>query len=187
MLEHIFGSKVRVKLLKLFLSQDDEKDYYIRELSRVLETHLNSIRRELDNLEKVGLVSSFEKDKKKFYSVNRDFVLLPELKALLLKSHELNEQKLVSNIEKTGSLDLLVLSGTFVGHSEASVDIFMVGRVIKSKLEKLLKSYFKESKKDLKYTIMSKKEFQHRVDLGDRFVFTVMNGRKIVVINKLGV
>jgi hypothetical protein len=155
MLEHIFGSKVRVKLLKLFLSQEDDKDYYVRELSRVLGTHLNSIRRELDNLEKVGLVGSIEKDKKKYYSVNHDFILLPELKALLLKSHELNEQKLISNIEKTGSIDLLVLSGLFIGKSDSSVDIFIVGKVQKPKIEKLLKLHFNESGKDLKYTIMN--------------------------------
>ncbi len=187
MLEHIFGSKVRVMLLKLFLNQEEEKDYYIRELARKLGVHLNSVRRELENLEKVGLVVSQEKDKKKYYSVNKDFVLVPELKALLLKSHELNEQRLIQHLEKTGRMDLLVLTGLFVGQEESPVDIFIVGKVQKVKVEKLLKSYLKESGKDLKYTVLSKKEFQHRVELGDRFVFTLMNGKKIIVINKLGV
>ncbi|OIO48244.1 MAG: hypothetical protein CO042_03025 [Parcubacteria group bacterium CG_4_9_14_0_2_um_filter_41_8] len=187
MLEHIFGSKVRVKLLKLFLGQDKDKDYYIRELSRLLDEHLNSIRRELENLENLGLVVSQEKDKKKYYSINPSFILVPELRALLLKSKELSEQKLVQQIEKVGSMDLLVLSGSFVGQQESPVDIFMVGKVNKIKLEKLLKVYFKESGKDLRYTVMNKKDFQHRVDLGDRFIFTLMNGRKITAINKLGI
>jgi len=187
MLENMFGSKVRVKLLKLFLGQNEEKDYYIRELSRMLGEHLNSVRRELENLEEVGLVVSQEKDKKKYYSVNHSFILVPELKALLLKSRELNEQLLVQQIEKVGSMDLLILTGSFVGQAESPVDIFMVGRVHKTKIEKLLKTYLKDSGKDLKYTVMNKKEFQHRVDLGDRFIFTLMNGRKITVINKLGV
>ncbi|MBI1961349.1 MAG: winged helix-turn-helix transcriptional regulator [Parcubacteria group bacterium] len=188
MLEHIFGSKVRVKLLKLFLgSNNDEQEYYIRELARTLGEHLNSVRRELENLEDVGLVVSQEKDKRKYYSVNKDFLLVPELKTLLLKSRELGEQKLVGQLEKVGTMDLLVLAGSFVGQAASPVDVFIVGRVQKNKLEALLKSHLKESGRDLKYTVMNKKEFQHRVDLGDRFIFTLLNGRKIVVINKLGV
>lgn len=187
MLEKMFGSKVRVKLLKVFLDQAEDKDYYIRELARMLGEHLNSVRRELENLEDIGLVLSQQKDKKKYYSVNQAFVLVPELKALLLKSHELNEQKLVQDLEKVGTMDLLVLSGLFVGQTESAVDVFMVGRVHKTKLENLLKLYLKDTGKDLKYTVMSRKEFQHRVDLGDRFIFTIMNGRKIIVINKIGI
>jgi len=173
--------------LKLFLNQTEEKDYFIRELTRVLGEHLNSIRRELDNLEDLGLVLSQEKDKKKYYSVNKDFILLPELKALLLKSRELGDQKLVQQLEKVGFLDLLILSGSFVGNTDSDVDLFMVGRVQKAKLERLIRTHEKDSGKEIKYTVMSKKEFQHRIDLGDRFLYTILNSRKIMVINKLGI
>lgn len=187
MLEQLFSSKTRVKLLKLFLNETDERDYYVRELTRLLGEHLNSIRRELANLESLGLVSSMEKDKKKYYSINKDFILLPELKALLLKSRELGEQKIINQIEKVGKIDLLVLKGVFVGDSDSQVDIFIVGNVVKPKLEKLVKDYLRETGKELNYAVISRKEFQERVELGDRFVFTVLNGRKITVINKLGV
>jgi DNA-binding transcriptional ArsR family regulator len=187
MLEQLFSSKTRVKLLKLFLNQKEDKDYFIRELTRVLGEHLNSIRRELTNLEDLGLVLSQEKDKKKYYSVNKDFILLPELKALLLKSRELGDQKLVQQLEKIGFLDLLILSGTFVGNTDSDVDLFIVGRVQKPKLDKLIQTHEKDSGKDIRYTLMSKKEFQHRIDLGDRFIYTILNSRKITVINKLGI
>ncbi|MBI4122475.1 MAG: winged helix-turn-helix transcriptional regulator [Parcubacteria group bacterium] len=187
MLEQLFSSKTRVKLLKLFLNQGPARDYYIRELTRLLGEHLNSIRRELENLEDLGLVTSAERDKKKYYSVNRDFILLPELKALLLKSKELNEQRVIEQIEKITSAELLVLTGSFTGNSDSPVDIFIVGRVQKAKLEKIIKSYAKETGRELNYTVMSRKEFKERVDLGDRFIFTLLNGRKITVVNKLGV
>jgi len=187
MLEQLFSSKTRVKLLKHFLDQKEDRDYFIRELTRILDEHLNSIRRELDNLEDLGLILSQEKDKKKYYAINRDFILLPELKALFLKSKELGDQRLIQQLDKVGSFDLLVLSGSFVGNPDSPIDVFMVGRVQKTKLEKLLKTYHKETKKDLRYTAMTKKEFQNRVELGDRFIFTVLNGKKITVINKLGV
>ena len=186
MLEQLFSSKTRVKLLKLFLNQVDEREHYIRELTRICGEHLNSIRRELENLEDLGLIISTERDAKKYYAVNKDFLLLPELKALFFKSRELNEQKVVQQIEKVGKIDLLVLSGSLTGNRESPVDIFIVGRVEKPQLEKIIKSYHKESGKELNYTVLSRKEFQERMELGDRFVFTLLNSRKIVVINKLG-
>lgn len=187
MLEQLFSSKTRVKLLKLFLGNTEGKEYFIRELTRLIGEHLNSIRRELDNLEDLGLVSSQEKDKKKYYSLTKDFILLPELKALFLKARELNEQKVIQSIEKAGKIDLLVLSGAFTGNREAKVDILIIGRVIKPTLEKIMKSYNRETGKELNYTVMSKKEFDERVELGDRFLFTILNGRKIMVINKIGI
>ena len=58
---------------------------------------------------------------------------------------------------------------------------------MKPALEKIIKAYFKETGKELNYAIMARKEFEERVDLGDRFIFTLLNGRKIVVINKIGI
>lgn len=187
MLEQLFSSKTRVKLLKLFLNETGDREHFVRELTRITGEHLNSIRRELDNLEDLGLVLSNEKDAKKYYSINKDFILLPELRALFLKSRELNEQKVIQQIEKVGKIDLLVLSGAFTGNRDSQVDIFIVGRVVKPLLEKIIKAYFKETGKELNYAIMMRKEFEERVELGDRFVFTLLNGRKIVVINKIGI
>jgi hypothetical protein len=57
MLGKLFGSNTRVKILKLFLSQPENK-FYIRQISRDLRLQLNSVRRELDNLEQFGLLIS---------------------------------------------------------------------------------------------------------------------------------
>lgn len=187
MLEQLFSSKTRVKLLKLFLNETGDKEHFIRELTRMTGEHLNSIRRELDNLEDLGLIISTEKDAKKYYGINKDFILLPELRALFLKARELNEQKVIQQIEKVGKIDYLVLSGAFTGNRDSQVDIFIVGRVMKPALEKIIKAYFKETGKELNYAIMTRKEFEERVELGDRFIFTLLNGRKIVVTNKIGI
>ena len=55
MLEHLFGSTTRVKLLRLFYNNQD-RAYFVRELSRVIDIQLNAVRRELANLEELGLV-----------------------------------------------------------------------------------------------------------------------------------
>lgn len=63
MLGKLFGSNARVKILKLFLI-NPEKKFYVRELARDLKLQLNSVRRELENLEKFGLLMTVAADDK---------------------------------------------------------------------------------------------------------------------------
>jgi len=57
MLGKLFGSTSRVKILKLFILHPQEK-YYIRQIARDLALQLNSVRRELENLEAFGILTS---------------------------------------------------------------------------------------------------------------------------------
>ena len=84
MLKELFSSNTRVKLLTLFLSNPDE-EYFIRELTRKLDEQINSIRRELNNLKKVGMLKSRSKFRKKYFSINPDFLILEELSVIIHK------------------------------------------------------------------------------------------------------
>ena len=68
-LEKLFGSKTRAKLLALFFDNPD-KNYYVREITRVIEEQINSVRRELNNLSKLGLVKTESYENKLYYSAN---------------------------------------------------------------------------------------------------------------------
>ena len=82
MLKRLFTSNTRIKLLTVFLMNQDE-EYFIRELTRKLDEQINSIRRELDNLKKLGVLKSRAKNRKKYYYVNKNFILLDELKGIV--------------------------------------------------------------------------------------------------------
>src|SRR6476646_6024673 len=55
MVEQLFGSKTRVKLLSLFFNNPG-RPFYVREITRKIDEQINSVRRELANLLSVGLV-----------------------------------------------------------------------------------------------------------------------------------
>jgi hypothetical protein len=59
MLQRLITSKTRVKLLTLFFMNPD-KEMYIRELVRNTDENINSIRRELSNLEEAGMHSDID-------------------------------------------------------------------------------------------------------------------------------
>ena len=83
MLEQLFGSRTRTKLLYLFL-ENPEDPFFVREITREIKERINSVRRELDNLEKFGLITSKTENQKKYYSLDKNFVLYNELKSLLM-------------------------------------------------------------------------------------------------------
>ena len=67
--EKLFGSKTRAKLLQLFFS-NPEKSFYVREMTRVIDEQINSVRRELNNLDGIGIIKSETFDNKIYYSAN---------------------------------------------------------------------------------------------------------------------
>ncbi|MEE8402599.1 MAG: hypothetical protein V3R93_02485, partial [Candidatus Hydrothermarchaeaceae archaeon] len=56
-MESLIGSKSRVKVLTLFLLNPGKR-FYVREVERLTGENINSIRRELKNLESMGLLKS---------------------------------------------------------------------------------------------------------------------------------
>jgi hypothetical protein len=180
MLKRLFTSKVRVKLLTLFLLNPEE-DYFIRELTRKLDEQINSVRRELDNLKKMGLLTSKSKNRKKYYTVNKSFILYPDLKNIVTKASFAHED-LVSDIAKTGKIDLLVLSGVFL-NKESECDILVVGEIDKEALLSLIE---KKVDKMVKFTALEREDFIYRVKYNDRFISSLLNDpENIIPINKL--
>jgi len=206
MLESVFGSRTRVKLLKLFLTHPNEY-FFVREIARKVEEKINSVRRELANLEDLGLIVTEDKikldeekdikparnasrsvaggEKKKYYITNTDFVLYNEFRNLILKSRLLLEKSLAKEIKNLGKIKFLVLSGIFVDDKGAKTDFLLVGSIDKKKLDGLIKKIEKNFDQEIRYTIMTPQEFKYRNQITDKFLFEVLEGKKIVVIDEL--
>lgn len=182
MLKALFSSKTRVKLLKTFLLNPKD-EYFIRELTRKLDEQINSIRRELDNLKKTGLLKSKMKNRKKYYHVNTDFIIFNELRDMVVKANATDTQ-LIKRVSKMGDIDLLILSGVFVG-KESSVDLLLVGDINKNDLQEYL-SEFNKRKEDIKFSLMTKKDFLYRVECNDKFIHDMLvSGENVTAINNL--
>jgi vacuolar-type H+-ATPase subunit I/STV1 len=177
LLERMFGSRTRVKLLTLFLRNPNES-FYVRELTRKLKERINSIRRELNNLAKIGLLVSNRKDFKRFYKVNANFSLFDELRTLFVKATATPKEKLAGKLKRVGRISYACLSGTFT-RSPSKVDLFVVGDAKKEKLHNFVKWLEKEQGQEVNYTVMSKNEFEYRKELGDRFIKTILENEKI--------
>lgn len=203
MLDQLFGSKTRVALLRLFFEHGDEV-YYVRELTRLVGSQINSVRRELENLVYLGIVRVVEEDalpaepegaipypkglnKKKYYQINKNFVLFEELAGLFAKSHLLLEKELYNEMRSLGQVSYLALTGFFSQVQGAATDMLIVGSVPKADVAAMIKRFENKLKREINYTIMSVKEFEYRRQLTDKFLYDILVKPKIVVIDQLGV
>ncbi len=197
MIEQLFGSKTRVKLLHIFFHSPD-RPFYVRELARLAESQLNAIRRELSNLEKVGIIAPVVvaegeiqdgsgTGRSKYYKLNAGCLLYAELKALLFKAQILYERELIEMLkDKAGKLKILLFTGCFTDAKNAETDILLVGEIRPVVVSKLVADFEKKLGKSLRYTIMTEKEFKDRREIGDKFLYSIFEEKHVIVIDESG-
>lgn len=202
MIDGFFGSKTRVKILRQFLLNDESR-YYLRQLARDLSLQVNSVRRELKHLETCGLLlevdhhnnSTILPDKsnsegvkgasdKKYYEVNKNFVLFPEIRSLILKSQTLAGQNLVEELRAICDPKLLLLTGAFVGQGDFPTDMLLVADVSKGKLLELIKKLEHDLGREINYTVMDESEFRYRQEIVDIFLHNILQAKKLILINE---
>ena len=188
MLSSLFGSPARVKILSAFLTKPDEK-YYLRQLARDLELQVNSVRREIINLEDIGLIIPVDGEtkakEKKYYTINKGFLLFPEMKALFIKSQVLSTKEFAENVQKLYTPKLLILAGFFVEDNNSKTDILIVGKISKEKFIKTVRDLEVMIGREVNYTIMEEKEYLYRREVLDIFLNKIMEGQKIIVSDSL--
>ncbi|NTW22225.1 hypothetical protein HGA34_01615 [Candidatus Falkowbacteria bacterium] len=198
MLEKLFGSRTRVKLMKLFLLSPDRRLTLV-EIVKMLKLQLVAVKKELDNLEEFGMVehvmaeevNSDEKgaprQEKKHYRLDPNFVLKDELKALIVKSQILYERDFLDRLMKLGRIKLLVLTGIFVNLPDSPIDILIVGKINKVKLLALLAQLEQELGREVNFTFMEPGEFSFRLSMTDVFLYNILEGKRLILIDEFGV
>jgi hypothetical protein len=103
MIEQLFGSKTRVKLLQLFYSNPN-RAFYVREITRKIDEQINSVRRELSNLLSIGLITSDATNNRLYYEVDQSYEYYKPLAAIFggLKTAQPTEAA-AKPAKKTGS------------------------------------------------------------------------------------
>lgn len=196
MLEHLFGSTTRLNLLQLFFNAP-ERAFYLRELSRLCDTQLNGIRREIANLEKMSIIKQVEAgsvrveeigtERSKYYQLNSDAYLTDELRALILKAKLVEEQAFIDEIlKRAGDARLFMLTGLFTNSPETGTDMLLVGDIKPVPLAKLIRSFEKFLNQPIRYTVMTNREFKERKEIGDKFLYGILESKYKVALDKFG-
>jgi len=194
MFDNLFGSKTRVKLLSLFYN-NPERPFYVREITRKIDEQINSVRRELQNLLNIGIVRSVNQGNRLYYEVNQKYKFHAEFQSIFskipAKSKAIKQTKeddqILKRVQKAGNVHILFLSGAFVRGSNQQIDIFIVGDVNRAKLAQIVAELEKEMTRELNYTAMRLEDFDYRRNLNDRFLTDILDAKKVVLFDNLGI
>lgn len=175
----LFGSRSRVKLLEKLVIEDtvakNGTGFFIRELCRDTDEQINAVRRELMNLEHLGILKSYEQNKKKYYTMNRTCVIYEQIRDMYLKSY--NVMVPIKDFFKwRKNLDLVTISEAILDFRNETtnniVDIFIIGELDKIEFNNFLEKTFFWKK--VKYAIMNIDDFTNRLEYNDKLVLSIL-------------
>ncbi len=181
-LKRLFISSTRQKLINILFTSPSEI-FYVRQLVRLSEEEINSVRRELDNLKKGGIIESESRGNRLYYWANESSPLFTDLLVLARKSSGFGAA--IRNKEKVGKLRILLYSYSFLTNqtnSGSDVDMILVGTVSLKEIESLVKKEEEKFGREINYMIMDKKELQLRKQKRDPFIIDFFLNCPVLII-----
>ena len=176
--EKLFGSKTRAKLLQLFF-ENPNKSFYVREMTRVIDEQINSVRRELLNLENIGIIKNETFDNKVYYSANtkhpftRPLVDIFSKKNSAIHNKDVKETTWEEYVRPVKNyLKGLVVTNRLPGQD--GIDLLIIGNDRTRKLTRWAEVVEKKQGKPINYVIMSPDDFTYRKSVKDRFIAEVL-------------
>jgi len=185
MLDKFFISKVRVKILKLFLL-NVESNFHVREIVRQVEEEINAVRRILMELEGTKFLISERNGNRLYYRLNKDFEFFGEFISLFNKEYGLGE-RIIKHRAKLGNIKLAFFTNTYIQakrKNEDDLDLVIIGSNINFiYLEKLIQEYESKTDKNINYTYLSQGEFD-TYKKNVNFLNNIVNKEKIILIGE---
>lgn len=183
-LEDLIISRVRVKMLTLFLSHPGAM-FHVRDIVRKIGEEINAVRRELAHLERAGILAKEARANRLFYSFRKDYPLHYELMELVGKTTGL-AQDIIRQKAKLGKVKFAMLSARFLRglprRSSNDVDVLVVGTVVLPELAQMVKKEEAKRGKEINYTVMTLEEFTFRKRRRDPFVISILTGSRVMIV-----
>jgi predicted nucleotidyltransferase len=181
-INRLFSSKIRTKLLDAFLSLPKAR-FYIRELERKINEEAKNISRELKNLESLGLLISEKQGNQKFYSVNEDFFLYSELKGIILKTTGVFGL-LKEALAKLKGIEVALIYGSYAAGKEiesSDVDLMIIGKPDLTELNIEISGLEDKLNREINYMCFDREEFEKRKKTKDTFISEILAEEKMIL------
>ena len=186
-LSKLFGSSARVKLLRLFLFNEDQW-YTLSEAAFRAKVSKDAAKKELANLFLAEVLrKKTVKGSGMIYASNPRFAHYEPLKAFLRTATGVTDTAIGTALRKAGTLRLIALSGIFTGVPESKVDMLIVGdRLDEKVLTTLVRALEAELGRELRYACFSTEDFRYRIGVYDRLVRDVFDYPHRTILDKIG-
>jgi DNA-binding transcriptional regulator YhcF (GntR family) len=180
-LKSLFSSSIRADVLALLLNNAEER-FYVREIATLLRKNPSGVKRELDNLEKMGILTSKKVANLKYFQADRKSPFFTELKSIIAKS--LGATGALKAMLKTTSVKTAFIFGPYAQNEEAdTVNVFIVGPATLT-IDGIKDIEDRFSKK-ISVMLMDENEFRAKRETNDAELEKLLSGEKIILMGKL--
>lgn len=185
MLSDLITSKSRIKLLTVFLTNPQEM-LHVRECVRRTGDEINAVRRELQFLEKHGVLSREQRANRVYYQFDKNYPFYYDLLEIGSKTIGLGHEVLKNRV-KLGKIKFAMFSGKFVRRIKENPDeidfmvVYAVSMVL-PELAVLVRNEEARIGREINYTAMSEEEFKFRKKRNDPFLAAILAGSRVMLI-----
>jgi predicted nucleotidyltransferase len=179
----LFPGTKRKILALFFLNQD--RQYYFSEVARLTGTRQGVVQRELKTLTEAGILISEKRGNQKFYTVNKDSPIYPDLRNIVFKTFGVINQLQEALEPLANKINVAFVYGSFARGEEIStsdLDLFLVGRLRLDEVVKVLSKFEIDMKREINPTLFSEAEFKHKWFQKNHFLRSLTKVAKEFVI-----
>lgn len=201
----LFGSVLRVKILRMFLFNPGIA-YDADSIATRTQSKLPLVKKEISLLMKIAFIrektyiKEIEKKKKKGkkvhvevskkrvigFTLNPSFEYAETLKKVLLDFQFLDLNEVAARFKKSGRVKFFALAGAFLNDVNGRADILIVGDSLsKNFVEAEVRKLEGEMGKDLTYALFETQDFLYRVQMYDKFVRDILDFKHQRLIEKI--
>ncbi len=172
------------KILELFFLNPDQ-EYYFSEVARLTGTRQGVVQRELRTLTEAGILNFERRGRQKFYSVNRNNPIFPDLRNIVFKTFGVigRMKNALEPLKK--KIKVAFVYGSFARSEEVAssdLDLFVVGRSGLDEIVSILSPVEKEIGRDINPTLFSESEFKSKWSKKNHFLRSVARTEKEFII-----
>jgi len=181
-LDHLFISKVRIKVIKYFIFSPDIP-IHLRGLVREIQEEINAVRRELTRLCDIDFIRTEVRGNRRYFVLNRDYVFINELLSIFHKSFGLGGL-ILKNLHNLGEIDYALLTGSIINFLPPNpnlIDLVLIGQIDVSALSEIITESEKRLGREINYTIMKPSEFILKKKRRDSFIMNLLTANKIML------
>ena len=172
----------RRKILSLFFENED-KEFYLREISRITGVPPSNIKRELKKLEDDRVFLTHKTGNLLFYKLNKKHPLFKELKKILSQEigMEFDLRKLFKMFK---NVEMAFIYGSYASkknRSDSDIDLMIIGSPNKDKLENQISELEKRYQKEINYQIVNMGNFERKKREKNSFIMGILKEEKIIL------
>ncbi|OGW41501.1 MAG: hypothetical protein A2010_07570 [Nitrospirae bacterium GWD2_57_9] len=184
MLTKLFSS-TRAGLLGLFFNNPDDK-FYLREIARHIGKDAAGIKRELDNLVEMGLLSKENRGVQKYYFVNKNSPIFSEMKGLIFKTTGV-QGAMKASLSRLKGVHAAFIYGSYAKGTEkedSNINLMVIGQANITELNDMVMGLEEKLKREIDYLVFDEQEYRKRKESRDPFIRDLLKGKKIFLVGR---